>query len=310
MRHINLLIIILSTLTWEANAKCTLYETVNETFNFGKLVIPIGVNVGSTLVTQIHPAGSSHPLVKAGMFSKCTLNIVSESSAWPGGNEIQESKIDGIGFTVKTNGIFHHNPPNKIELKAREEFYHNGTEVSLIKIGDIIPGSYTFVGNAYVDPVDNKANKAVNVLINAEFHKPSCQLENNSKNQNVHLGIVNTVDLSKNGGLSSKIPFTLKLNCPPAAPSKATVTFSGQPESADQSLLALTPTSGGAEGLAVRINNSDGTKIDLGSPSSPIPLLSGGTNELKFTAQYQVLTGHILKPGIANATASFTVEYD
>ena len=88
------------------------------------------------------------------------------------------------------------------------------------------------------------------------------------------------------------------------------MTFSGRAESADQSLLALNPTSGGAEGLAVRINNSDGSKIDLDSPSLPIPLLSGGTNELNFTAQYQVLTGQTVKPGIANATASFTVAYD
>ena len=308
MRYKIFLIIILSTLIWEANAKCTLSETVNENFNFGKLVIPIGVNVGSTLVTQIHPAGSSNPLVSAGMFSRCTLHIVSESSAWGGSNEIQVSKIDGIGFTVKTNGIFHHNPPNIIELKAREKFYHNGTEVSLIKIGDIIPGGYTFVGNAYVDPVDNTPNKAVNVLINAEFHNPSCQLENNSKIQDVHLGNVNAGYLGRNNGLSSKVPFSLKLNCPQSAPSKAKVTFSGQPESADPSLLALNP--GGAEGLAVRINNSDGTKIDLDSPSLPTPLLSGGLNELHFTAQYQVLTGHTLKPGIANATASFTVNYN
>lgn len=125
---------------------------------------------------------------------------------------------------------------------------------------------------------------------------------------NVSLGKVGTETLGNIGDLSPAKSVPISLDCPDGGPDNATVTFSGTPAS-DSTLLAIDAESGAASGVAVRINNIDGTKINLGHASVAVPLTSG-TNTFNYTAQYQSLVNRSeIVAGSANATAEFTIDY-
>ena len=92
--------------------------------------------------------------------------------------------------------------------------------------------------------------------------------------------------------------------------SSATVTFSGTPETTDQTLLALDNETGMASGVAVLLADKSGNKINLGTPSTVYSLTQGGSNVLQFTAQYTALvSGDKVSAGTANATAQFAINY-
>ncbi|WP_336218237.1 fimbrial protein [Citrobacter amalonaticus] len=136
----------------------------------------------------------------------------------------------------------------------------------------------------------------------------ACEVASLSKNMDVILGDIPTMYFGDAGDVSTAVPFTIDLNCPDGASLKATVTFSGTTAS-DSTLLALDTDVNVAKGVAVRINESDGTKISLGTASA-VNSLVAGDNELKFTAQYQALVGRSeINAGSANATAQFTLNY-
>lgn len=129
---------------------------------------------------------------------------------------------------------------------------------------------------------------------------------NSGADQTVLLGDTSTTYFGNPGDVSPAKPFTLVLDCPAGGPVQATVTFSGIAASAPD-LLAL--DSGGASGVAVRINESNGSQIKLGTPSAVTPL-AVGANTLTYQAQYQSLVDRAgITAGVANATAQFTLNY-
>lgn len=312
MKYKICLIIFFSVFSWNANANltCNVNKTLGDIFDFGKLDIPNDAVVGQTLARITQPGRYNTPLVTAGTLG-CTLRFTSDMPVWPGDNQVFLSKQPGIGFKVETNRIFYSYPPTELRLKSNESFTDESTTVYIIKIGDINPISTHSLGNAHVQPKSGGSFSAFNVNITTlGLPKKSCEVEPNSQHVNVPLGTFNTGNLKNAGGLSSPVPFSLVLNCPRTGPSVASVTFDGQKDPFDETLLALNPDPGVAKGLAVRINNEDGTKIPLTNPSATKSLVNGKLNELYFSAQYQIITGQNLKSGSANATASFTVNYN
>ncbi|UTZ25226.1 fimbrial protein [Vibrio campbellii] len=313
MKYKICLIIIFSVFSWNANASltCNVNKNMGDTFDFQQLVIPNNAVVGQTLARITQPGRDNTPLVTAGILG-CTLRFTSDMPVWNGDNQVFVSEQPGIGFKVETNRIFYSYPPTEIRLKSNESFTDESTTVYLIKIGDINPTSHHKLGSVDVQPKSGGGSfSAFHVNItNFGFVKTTCEVEPNSKGVNVSLGTFNTGTLQSAGGLSSPVPFSLVLNCPRSGPSVASVTFDGQKDPFDETLLALNPDPRVAKGLAVRINDEDGTKIPLSNPSATKSLVNGKLNELHFSAQYQIITGQNLKPGIANATASFTVNYN
>ncbi|WP_336219124.1 fimbrial protein [Citrobacter amalonaticus] len=151
---------------------------------------------------------------------------------------------------------------------------------------------------------------ADNVSINftGAIKAAACDISSGA-NQTVPLGDVSTTNFGNPGDVSQATSFSIVLDCPAGGPDKATVTFSGTAAS-DPTLLALDAGTGVATGVAVRINEDDGTtQVKLNTPSATTTLATGA-NTLKFTAQYQALVDRPqITAGVANATAQFTINY-
>ena len=151
---------------------------------------------------------------------------------------------------------------------------------------------------------------ADNVSINftGAIKAAACDISSGA-NQPVPLGDVSTTNFGNPGDVSQATSFSIVLDCPAGGPDKATVTFSGTAAS-DPTLLAPDAGTGVATGVAVRINEDDGTtQVKLNTPSATTTLATGA-NTLKFTAQDQALVDRPqITAGVANATAQFTINY-
>ncbi|MDK9358862.1 fimbrial protein [Lelliottia sp. V106_10] len=155
--------------------------------------------------------------------------------------------------------------------------------------------------------ISSESYAADNIAISftGEIKAGSCNIISGG-GQTISLGDYSIVDFSSTGDVSPAKPFEITVDCPVGGPGQATVTFSGAAAS-NPDLLAL--DAGGASGIAIRINESNGTLIRLGSPSA-VTSLTSGENTLTYQAQYESLVERsAINPGVANATAQFTINY-
>lgn len=153
------------------------------------------------------------------------------------------------------------------------------------------------------------AHAADNVDINftGKISAATCNVTSGA-DQTVTLGNVSSSSFGNPGDLSAAKPFSIVMDCPTGGPEKATVIFSG-PTASNPDLLALDAGVGAATGVAVRINESNGSLIKLGTASA-VTTLSAGVNTLTYQAQYQSLVDRSeITAGPANATAQFTINY-
>lgn len=143
------------------------------------------------------------------------------------------------------------------------------------------------------------------VVFNGEIVESTCALATGSKNQVVALGTVSANSFSGAGGTSMAKEFSINLtDCNLENASSATVTFSG--DTAADNALNVT---GGAEGVGIQILQN-GTPLTLdGSTASVAQDLEEGNNSLNFAARYVALEDDVTA-GLANATASFTLNYE
>jgi len=140
-----------------------------------------------------------------------------------------------------------------------------------------------------------------------------CTIPGTSQNMTVLLGTIKTSDLNGAvGKLSPPTPFTIQLICDPsvAATKGATATFQGPLDRDNKNALQVGAgqvTGSYAEGVAVVLADSAGTRINM-EKESAVYRLNGGDNQLSFKASY-ISTLASVKPGPANATAQFTINY-
>jgi len=126
-------------------------------------------------------------------------------------------------------------------------------------------------------------------------------------NFGVTLGKVHTNALKNSGVTAAPTPFTIKLSdC--VSVTSASVTFDGTLDSNNKSLLKLSPVTDAATFVGIGIYESNSsTLIPLLNKSATKTLINGAAN-LEFVAKY-VATG-TATPGVANASATFTVNYN
>lgn len=143
------------------------------------------------------------------------------------------------------------------------------------------------------------------VIFNGEIVESTCALATGSKNQVVQLGTVSANAFGGAGGTSMAKEFTINLtDCSLDNATAATVTFSG--DTAADNALNVT---GGAEGVGLQILQN-GTPLNLdGSAASVAQELEEGNNAMSFAARYIALDDDVTA-GLANATASFTLNYE
>lgn len=135
-----------------------------------------------------------------------------------------------------------------------------------------------------------------------------CEVAQNSWNQTVQMSQVKTSAFADAGAKSADKKFQIDLvSCDVATLKNVNVSFQGQSDATDATLLALDGGQGAAQNVGIAIYDAKGQKIAFGS-NSPDTALKAGVNSLYFSAAY-VATKKGVVPGSANATADFNLNY-
>lgn len=112
---------------------------------------------------------------------------------------------------------------------------------------------------------------------------------------------------SGNGGRYE--PFTISLEKCGSSANNVTVTFTGNADSSNPELLALTADAGAAKGVAIAIYDDNKTLIPLGQPGGSTELAPNqATVTLTFYARY-LANGETVSTGPANSSATFMLNY-
>ncbi|WP_411754925.1 fimbrial protein [Serratia sp. (in: enterobacteria)] len=105
---------------------------------------------------------------------------------------------------------------------------------------------------------------------------------------------------------SSATNFVIKLTGCPLAATKASVKFDGTAVDGDNTVLAL--AAGGATGVGIQLSDDTNAVVPLFTASKSYDL-AVGDNDLNFVARY-ISTSNVISAGVANSTASFTLNYN
>ncbi|MEX9252134.1 fimbrial protein [Pseudenterobacter timonensis] len=149
------------------------------------------------------------------------------------------------------------------------------------------------------------------INFSGEIIDSACQVVNGLGDPlNVEMGKVSKTVFTGIGSTSTLTKFDIELkNCPETV-TAASINFGGTPDSDNNSALAITPATGAATGVAIKLVDSADQPVSLFTPTKEYPLASGtAVNELAFGAQY-IQTKAAVSAGPANAVSTFTVIYN
>ncbi len=149
------------------------------------------------------------------------------------------------------------------------------------------------------------------VHFKGEVVNAACAVNMNSVDQTVLLGQVRSATLGSDGKTSGSVGFTIQLDdcdLTTGPTQSAKIIFSGTPVTGKTNVLALqNSASGAATNVGIQILDSKGQPVELNSDAASEYTLTDGTNKIPFQARYYA-TGKST-PGIANADATFKVQY-
>jgi major type 1 subunit fimbrin (pilin) len=123
----------------------------------------------------------------------------------------------------------------------------------------------------------------------------------------VDLGKVGINAFSGPGSKASATKFILRLKDCPTDMVTARFKFDGTAYDGDDSVLKLTQDAGVAKGVAIELSDV-GAVLPLYTASTAYTL-TAGVNELPFYARY-IQKAASIEAGVANATSTFTVNYN
>lgn len=146
------------------------------------------------------------------------------------------------------------------------------------------------------------------VNFNGSIVNAACAVASDSINQTVNMGQVKATDLAVSGSVASAVPFNINLqDCDTSVATTAAVTFTGVAASGAPTDLAAGTGASPAKNLAIRLFDSAGTAVVLGSVTKAVNLV-GGSNRLPFVAKYYTALGGVTA-GDASATTTFLMTY-
>ena len=137
----------------------------------------------------------------------------------------------------------------------------------------------------------------------------TCDVNTASQNVPIPMGNVSAKAFSAAGQPVGSTKFSITLiNCP-AAVTSAAVNFGGPSDPNNRDLIAITPGTGVASGVAIALYEDDGsTLIPLNTNSQSKSVTVAGPNVLTYIARY-MSTAATVGAGTANAVAEFTMKY-
>ncbi|MBD2796276.1 type 1 fimbrial protein [Xenorhabdus sp. 18] len=157
-------------------------------------------------------------------------------------------------------------------------------------------------------------NNIGNIKFSGKVTKGTCSAAVAGEGGNVTMVDVGVGDFASKNDTKGDTPFKIKLsNCKSSDDSSVKVSFMGNKDSGNDTVLANTASSSSAKGVGIGIYKESGVQIPIGSTPVVVDTLTSRdtTKELKFIAKY-VATTEIagIQSGLVQANASFTVEYD
>ncbi|HDN2684097.1 TPA: fimbrial protein [Klebsiella michiganensis] len=147
------------------------------------------------------------------------------------------------------------------------------------------------------------------VNITGTIQGNTCTVTTDTANQQVTLGDIAAKQFTAAGSASQPVEFTIGLeNCGSAA-SAVSLTFTGEADTTNSALLALTSLAGSAAGIGVAILDSQRTLVPLNSASRQYTLDPQQTTQnLTFYGE-MVATSSPVTAGSVDATTTFSLTY-
>lgn len=150
------------------------------------------------------------------------------------------------------------------------------------------------------------------IFFKGELVNAACAVDSASDGQIVKLGQVRTARLAEAGAVSENTPFNIQLNdCDSTVAKTAKIAFTGVSAGGDNdTVLAISSSSaGGARNVGIQILDSKSEPMSFdGAGFGSATSLHDGKNIIPFQARYYALGK--TEPGIANAHATFAVQYE
>lgn len=156
-------------------------------------------------------------------------------------------------------------------------------------------------------PATPKAGGGGTVTFTGSIIDSPCTLTADTQNQTIELGQVSNKSLL-NQGRSVPKAFKLELQqCDISTLKTVQVTFAGDQDSVDPTLLGMT---GSARGAGIALTNGSGTLVKLGE-ATPSHALLEGNNTLSFSAYLQGTAAKdvAITPGVYSAVTNFLLTY-
>ncbi len=311
---IMLCVMILSLPSW---ADCEL-GTNGSSFEagFGNVIVQRDAAVGSQIAAVNFPAAGYLGATNA----TCTLYsvMVYNGAVASGIQDVYKTNVEGVGikFSIGTNagGAFAAPYPGNVVATYTNDggkgiFYNAGY---LVKTGTIVSGvlNNAPVAEAQLYQKDNPPGVGVKFVLSGESRitQVACDIKSGSTLA-FSMGNVPANEFNSKGTVSDESKTVdLELDCDAKANVNITLKGSGNPDSTDPSLLAL--SNQGQNGVA------DGIGVQLLYNSTPLELnkmlklkqSAGGQESFPITARY-VQTKDKVKAGSANATATLDITY-
>ncbi|MGP2885478.1 fimbrial protein [Serratia marcescens] len=138
----------------------------------------------------------------------------------------------------------------------------------------------------------------------------ACTVSAGTKTQTVNLGTISASSFDAAGAVSGASRFNVTLESCPASAATASVVFDGQADTANSTLLALTPGTGVATGVGVGIYEEDSvTQLPVSTRSASKALSTTAPTTFTYVAKYMA-TAATVQAGTANAVSDFTISYN
>jgi len=300
-------------------------DQVTATRTWGTRTIPLSAAIGSEILdeTMLLPPENFSDYVGMECGKSATITAKYTSAAAPvsglnppafpnAAGKVYPTNIAGIGMITKFKiGMIDSGEyfPTTLPMPERLGFSVGiPLGVTLIKTGDISPGSHVVTGTTSLSAggeVFETADFKISVFVE------NCSIPNKGATTQVVMDEASIINLNPTGPAQ---PFSIPLtNCStgPASENIANVLFDGIGGStnadASNGVLGLDKSSK-ASGIGIQLLKEDGvTPFPLGT-ATRVGAVEKGDMTLNFNARY-IKTSAKPQPGSANAKASFTVSY-
>ncbi len=307
---------------------------------FGATKVQFNINIGTVSGVAIATPGAvlasytyaapSRSIIDANNYLGCQLGDVENFTAsygspvagYPG---VYTTNLTGIGYRIT------YSDGTTVAPMSWTNSY--GTAGSTTKGGIIYfpPGQFKFeliktamtvgygtlrTGQYGSDDVPGNQALQISVTNGGTIQSSGCSVDLDSENKTVTLNSASSQLFSGVGSTQGKKLFNLNMTCPGVVPQHTQIEFDGVADSSGlPGTLALSGNST-ASGLGIQVfNQRSNVPVTLGQFQSVGPNPNGqdqyGNNKysLQFFAQY-IQTQPVMGPGIVNATANFTLQFN